>query len=972
MTIELPHILERRQQVEPPLPGGEAEVRGSLIGLALSGGGLRSACFNLGVIQALFRSGLLRHIDYLATVSGGGYIGSFLSSCLLANGVKLRQRDATLGKQLPANEYGQHPRRIGEFLVNGRYLFRPTVMANNYLARLVLWNLILLSGLVCLCATVAFLWRCLDWPIVADVLLVKSHNFVRELTRPFLPAAVLFVLWFGAWLFSAVIRGHRSRARLANALLIAAFASLLIGAAVWLATPNISRVVPGDAAAEAGVETFQLSEPQKWILWTLTGIISAAIVPFLQPQQLLKVLASPKKPYWLLWLINGASLVLLLGVPFLLICLLAKHDLCFWQPITMRPPILHHTDIDPRKWQAFWDQVREESSDHTSAAYLIWTAATTKEDGVNEDEAAKTLLTNPEADCCTTETAKERQRSLVSSGHPLDDDVWQLKQLIVKRLNVRVIGGDQQPKGIDATLMASFPIMYFEKYVDTPKIEKLVDKDANFDLVGILLKKVHPVAPVEPVGKAKSDKPVFRVIQTTRVKTEVLKELAELDVSVLSNTERAELNRHLLEVLYPLDIQHRTLVLRQMVIERDQVLRLLLIVISGICFVLLAFIPLNFTSMHGFYRDRLAQAFIEPTGSDGSRRIPLTDLNTTAKGGPYHLLLAAMNWFPTLPTFWFGPENRPPDGTTGFLFSRRLCGAAGPNGSVYLPTQDYRASLLTLDEVMALSGAAFNPTTVTNPLLFSLMVILNLRLGQWVPSLSYNRRGLGSGWGRIFDLCRGEAHVHQRFLSDGGYHDNLGLWPLLERRCRLIILSDATADPQFTFGELARVIQRARIEAGVSIRACSGSEALPLELIRPHKIPSPPGSKPEEAPLLEKTSRRHYLLFQVVYPDGRKGHLIYLRSSLTGDEPIEVQCHALAHEEFPHEPVGNQLFEQDQVEAYRRLGEHIGEELSRQLTESRSPDSLWHDDFPWPLIEDWCRRERLASTSSTSTPPRTP
>src|SRR5262249_35666474 len=50
-----------------------------LFGLAFSGGGIRSATFNLGVIQALSQIGLLKHVDYLSTVSGGGYIGTWLA-----------------------------------------------------------------------------------------------------------------------------------------------------------------------------------------------------------------------------------------------------------------------------------------------------------------------------------------------------------------------------------------------------------------------------------------------------------------------------------------------------------------------------------------------------------------------------------------------------------------------------------------------------------------------------------------------------------------------------------------------------------------------------------------------------------------------------------------------------------------------------------------------------------------------------
>jgi hypothetical protein len=46
------------------------------IGLALSGGGIRSATFCLGIVRALARNKVLHRFDYLSTVSGGGYIGS--------------------------------------------------------------------------------------------------------------------------------------------------------------------------------------------------------------------------------------------------------------------------------------------------------------------------------------------------------------------------------------------------------------------------------------------------------------------------------------------------------------------------------------------------------------------------------------------------------------------------------------------------------------------------------------------------------------------------------------------------------------------------------------------------------------------------------------------------------------------------------------------------------------------------------
>ena len=55
------------------------DASNKLAGLAISGGGIRSASFGLGVLQALNKNGLLKFLDYLSTVSGGGYIGSSLT-----------------------------------------------------------------------------------------------------------------------------------------------------------------------------------------------------------------------------------------------------------------------------------------------------------------------------------------------------------------------------------------------------------------------------------------------------------------------------------------------------------------------------------------------------------------------------------------------------------------------------------------------------------------------------------------------------------------------------------------------------------------------------------------------------------------------------------------------------------------------------------------------------------------------------
>ena len=63
-------------------PAEEAAV----VGLALSGGGIRSAAFCLGALQAMDATDVLKRVDYLSTVSGGGYIGCSLTAALEATG----------------------------------------------------------------------------------------------------------------------------------------------------------------------------------------------------------------------------------------------------------------------------------------------------------------------------------------------------------------------------------------------------------------------------------------------------------------------------------------------------------------------------------------------------------------------------------------------------------------------------------------------------------------------------------------------------------------------------------------------------------------------------------------------------------------------------------------------------------------------------------------------------------------------
>jgi hypothetical protein len=76
---ELTAVNERRARAE-------TDMKAPIVGVALSGGGIRSATFCLGLFQSLARHRLIRRADYLSTVSGGGYFGSFLGAALSRSG----------------------------------------------------------------------------------------------------------------------------------------------------------------------------------------------------------------------------------------------------------------------------------------------------------------------------------------------------------------------------------------------------------------------------------------------------------------------------------------------------------------------------------------------------------------------------------------------------------------------------------------------------------------------------------------------------------------------------------------------------------------------------------------------------------------------------------------------------------------------------------------------------------------------
>src|SRR3984885_14619570 len=55
------------------------------------------------------------------------------------------------------------------------------------------------------------------------------------------------------------------------------------------------------------------------------------------------------------------------------------------------------------------------------------------------------------------------------------------------------------------------------------------------------------------------------------------------------------------------------------------------------------------------------------------------------------------------------------------------------------------------------------------------------------------------------------------YLSDGGHFENLGLYEMVRRRCRTIVVVDAGADPNCTLEDLGNAVRKISIDLGVKV-----------------------------------------------------------------------------------------------------------------------------------------------------------
>jgi hypothetical protein len=220
---------------------------------------------------------------------------------------------------------------------------------------------------------------------------------------------------------------------------------------------------------------------------------------------------------------------------------------------------------------------------------------------------------------------------------------------------------------------------------------------------------------------------------------------------------------------------------------------------------------------------------------------------------------------------------------------------------------------LLLGTAMGISGAAASPNMgfyTSAPVAF-LMTVFNVRLGQWLGNPRHKRtwRRATPVWGLTYLLNESFAGTTDDaayvYLSDGGHFDNMGLYELVKRRCGLIIVCDAEQDGNYEHSGLANAIRKCDIDMGIRID-------LDVSAITPKKQGEP--SQKHYA-----IGKIHYELADM---DAPTGTIIYFKASLTGDEPVDIQNYKKTHNAFPHDSTIDQWFSESQFESYRKLGYH--------------------------------------------------
>jgi hypothetical protein len=323
----------------------------------------------------------------------------------------------------------------------------------------------------------------------------------------------------------------------------------------------------------------------------------------------------------------------------------------------------------------------------------------------------------------------------------------------------------------------------------------------------------------------------------------------------------------------------------------------------ALSWVMARYININKFSLEGMYRDRLIRAYLGAsnpkrtankfTGFSQTDNIFMHQLDTTLK--PFHVVNMTLNLVDGDRLAW---QQRKAE---SFTATALHCGNSRLG---YRPSRHYAGRTgISLGTAVTISGAAASPNMGyhSSPVVGFIMTLFNVRLGVWLgnPGTAGNKTWKQEGPRSAITSLLKEAlglttdRSEYVYLSDGGHFENLGLYEMVLRRCRHIVLLDSGCDATFTYEDLANALRKIRIDLKIPITFADD---------------------------VKKRCRIAKIHYSAVDGACQDGELIYIKPMMLGSEPPDVMSYHSSHPEFPHQSTAEQWFDESQTESYRMLG----------------------------------------------------
>lgn len=332
------------------------------------------------------------------------------------------------------------------------------------------------------------------------------------------------------------------------------------------------------------------------------------------------------------------------------------------------------------------------------------------------------------------------------------------------------------------------------------------------------------------------------------------------------------------------------------------------------------------------------------TGFDPADNMPLSDL-INSDSSPFPVVNMTMNITAGSNMAW--SERK----AASFIATPLVCGSAelrhpsqdprevDPSGA-FVPTDRYAGletpkghstnslgSGLGFGSALTVSGAAVSPNWGyhSSRITAFLMTLFNVRLGAWVPNPSRATmdelrvaRPRNSLLALLNELLGRTTDDSQAiYLSDGGHFENLGIYEMLRRRCSLIMVVDAGADDACSLFDLGNAIRRAEIDFGISVTLRE-----PMGIYSRSQVENGDNLNPEP---------KGFAFGDIDYGAAHQGALIYLKPGFLQEMPTDVRAYAAEHKTFPHESTLDQWFTESQFDSYRMLGRYQASRILKDV-----------------------------------------